>query len=207
MYYHEPMLSVAFSPDGKYLATATMMGRTARIWEVTTGQELARMNHDEHVSSVAFSPDGKYLVTASGDGTARIWEVTTGQEFARMQHEKPLYSVAFGPDGRYLAAAGADGTVGVHFLRSEDMIAEAAFWLIRNLTYQEWQRYLPDEPYRKTCPSRLIHHSFIEAGRDLAKAGDIKGAINIFRRVKELEPTLDLDPEEEAQRLASQSND
>ena len=112
----------------------------------------------------------------------------------------------FSPDGKYLATASRDNTARVWFWRPEDLIAEASSRLTRNLTYQEWQRYLPDEPYRKTCSNSPIHPSFVEAGRDLAGAGDVTGATAIFRRAVELEPTLDLEPETEAQRLAPPSD-
>jgi Novel STAND NTPase 1/WD domain, G-beta repeat len=64
--------AVAFSPDGKPLATASD-DKTARIVAVADGHELARVTHDGLVVAVAFSPDGKSLVTASYDKTAHFW--------------------------------------------------------------------------------------------------------------------------------------
>ena len=190
------VLSVVFSPDGRHLATGNLDG-TARVWEATSGKEVTRMNHDERwVHSVAFSPDGECLATASSDRTARVWEITSGEEVARIYHADSVYSVAFSPDGKYLATS-VRGTTRVCLWRPGDLISDACSRLARNLTYKEWQEYLPDEPYRKTCPNLPIHPSFIEAGRDLARAGDTEGALSIFRRALELEPGLDLDPEAE----------
>ncbi|MGH3916813.1 MAG: CHAT domain-containing protein [Pseudonocardiaceae bacterium] len=64
--------AVAFSPDGRRLATASC-DSTARIWNTTSEQKLAKFTHDNGVLGVAFSPDGRRLATASADRTARIW--------------------------------------------------------------------------------------------------------------------------------------
>ena len=146
------VFSVAFSLDGKYLATGCSDG-TAALWDVANGTEVTRMNHDGSVFSVAFSPDGKYLATAGEDRTARLWEATNGQEVARMIHENPVGSVAFSPNGKYLATAGLENSTQVWFRWPEDMIAEACSRLTRNLTREEWRQYLGNEPYRRTYPN------------------------------------------------------
>jgi tetratricopeptide (TPR) repeat protein len=69
---------LAFSPDGKLLATASGNSlnpndNTARLWDVASGKELARLPHENTVYHLAFSPNGKLLATASGDKTARLW--------------------------------------------------------------------------------------------------------------------------------------
>jgi WD40 repeat protein len=83
MIHDDRVRSVAFSPDGNYVVSASDDG-TARVWETATGNEIARMTHDDWVRSVAFSPDGNYVVSGSDDGTARVWEPATGNEIARM---------------------------------------------------------------------------------------------------------------------------
>jgi hypothetical protein len=100
--------------------------------------------------AVAFSPDGRWLATGS-DG-ARVWEAATGQEVIWMAREKQVGSVAFSPDGRWLATGSNDRTARVWLLWPEDLIAEACSRLTRNLTYEEWQYHIGNEPYRPTCP-------------------------------------------------------
>ncbi len=98
---------VAFSPDGKTLATANSDNK-ARIWDATTGEMLATFKgHTDRVESVAFSPDGNTLATGSYDATAKLWDLATGQLLFTMKGhtEKAGVGVYFSPDGRVLATA------------------------------------------------------------------------------------------------------
>jgi len=104
---------VAFSPDGKLVVSGgcdkmgyggACLEGSARVWEILTGKELARMTHDYFVQAVSFSPDGKYVVSG-GDQTARLWAVDTGREIARMTHESGVTTVAFSPNGKYVVSA------------------------------------------------------------------------------------------------------
>ena len=103
--------SVAFSPDGRRLAS-TSYDQTVRLWDVATGDELRRFTgHTDRVNHVAFSPGGTRLA-GSTDQTILLWDVATGDRLRRFTgHTETVICVAFSPDGRLLASASSDQTV------------------------------------------------------------------------------------------------
>ncbi|MCA2555076.1 MAG: serine/threonine protein kinase, partial [Microcystis sp. M04BS1] len=110
--HSDSVLSVAYSPDGRYLASGSG-DNTIKIWEVATGKELHTLaGHSSGVYSVVYSPDGRYLASGGGDNTIKIWEVATGKALRTLTgHSSRSLSVAYSPDSRYLASASIDNTI------------------------------------------------------------------------------------------------
>ncbi len=106
--------SVAWSPDGSKLATASV-DKAAMVWDAETGRELLTFRgHGGYVFSIAWAPDGNKLATASQDGTARVWEARTGRELLTLPgHRSAVNSVAWSRDGTKLATASNDQTAKV----------------------------------------------------------------------------------------------
>ena len=106
-----PVWSIAWSPDGSKLATASG-DNTAKVWEASSGRELLTLRgHQDAVWSIAWSPDGSKLATASWDKTAKVWLAISGQEVVTLSgHTDRVVSIAWSPDGNRLATTSWDQT-------------------------------------------------------------------------------------------------
>jgi WD40 repeat protein len=110
----EVVFAVAFSPDGKTLASASMLG-TVALWDVQTGKRLAtlqrfnRRGTEDEINpawSVAFSTNGKLLAAGTAHGI-KLWDVKSGAPIGDLGRRAPaVWAVAFSPDGTTLASAG-----------------------------------------------------------------------------------------------------
>jgi len=103
-----PIVSLAVSPDGKTLASASW-DHSIRLWPLSGGEARVLNGHSQNVNGVAFTRDGKSLVSASYDATIRIWPLS-GDEPIVATLPTPLNAVTVTPDGEIITG-GADGRI------------------------------------------------------------------------------------------------
>ncbi len=161
-------IAVAFAPDGRTIAAGYGSG-VERIWNVETQRPAVSPLEGQSniVTGIAFSADGRYLADATINGGVRLWDAKTGVGYGDRElvaSDRPVsvepsfdfpepLRAAFSPDGRQLAIGGIDNRP---MLLQVDPIAwttAACKVAGRNLTRDEWNRYLPGEGYRRTCAS------------------------------------------------------
>jgi serine/threonine protein kinase len=106
---------LAYSPDGKMIASSGGGDYLIRLWDAASGQELNTLRgHIGGVYSIAFSPDSKTIASGGWDKTVCLWDTASGQKTATLKgHTQDIWSVAFAPDGVTLVSSGEDHTVRV----------------------------------------------------------------------------------------------
>lgn len=104
--HHNWVWWVAFSPDGRTLATGSSVERIIKLWDVESGECLHTLQgHEDMLWAIAFSPDGSTLASTSSDNTIKLWDVGSGNCIATLEgHDTWVMCAAFNPEGNLLAA-------------------------------------------------------------------------------------------------------
>jgi WD40 repeat protein len=115
--HEQPVSSLAFSTDGRLLATASW-DNSIRLWDLQAKNSLRLLpGHEDSITNVKFSPDGRLFASSSKDGTILLWDTAVWAshplEFEEGWQKKIVREIAFSPDSRLLAAAGDDGMIRV----------------------------------------------------------------------------------------------
>ena len=175
-------LTAALSPDGKTVALANF--NAIRLSDAASGKTLGlpMFGHYNTISALAFSPDGKYLASGGADAVVRLWDSATGQSVGLplLGPSEGIADLAFSPDGSQLVGVDFKGNVFSWDMVTADWQSLVCGLAKRNLSGLEWQQFMPDQPYRLTCPDQSIDSSGVYQLTALARtqqaAGNTDGA-------------------------------
>ncbi len=117
-----PILSVAFSPNGLWLATGSM-DKTIKVWNLKSGRlKYHFKGHKKLIRAIAFSPDNKWLASSSADRSVRVWDLSSGKlHYSLAGHPSSVWSVAFSPDSAWLASGSKDKTIKTWNLKTKKL--------------------------------------------------------------------------------------
>jgi len=148
-------LAVAAAPDNRTIASVGNDGKV-RFWDLVTGRPLSGFleGHGGPAHSAAFSPDGAILATAGPDGSPILWDVKSRKQLGSPlpgPFQQTRVNVAFAPDGRSLIAQYYDGQAWRWDVDPASWRDRACSVAGRNLTRDEWEKFVPSRRYRRTC--------------------------------------------------------
>ncbi|MEK6406865.1 MAG: protein kinase [Acidobacteriota bacterium] len=107
------VLAVAFSPDGRLVASGDDSGLLT-LWNAATGEKIAALREHEFIWDVKFSPDGKLLATVGDHGTVKVWDSAARKVITSFSgHTEKVFCIHFSSDGKKLASGSQDGTARV----------------------------------------------------------------------------------------------
>ncbi len=142
------VLAIAYSPDGKILAS-TGDDNTIRLWDTTTHAQIgAPLQGDGVLATLAFSPDGRTVASGGFEDKVRLWDVASHSQIAEFPiAARYTKSVAFSPDGKVLAVAGNDGSTWLWQIASRQRVAR----LIGHTSGVQTVAFSPDGRILATC--------------------------------------------------------
>lgn len=130
------------------------------LWDFGTNLVRRLDKHRAPVTTLAFSPDGTILASGSFDYDVILWDVASGEPGVPLTgSSNPVTSLAFDPTGNRLASAGSEGPLMVWDIGYDSLRRRACQVAGRNLTRDEWDRFLRDEPQQISCGHALVRNA------------------------------------------------
>ncbi len=226
----DKLWDVAYSPDGRWLATASA-DHTARIWDAVTGAPRATVQHAGRVNTVAFSPDSRLLASDGADRVVRVWDVIAGREALALPSEGTARRIAFSPDGALLLIASAQRVIRLWRIPSGALAGElgghgylmgAAFcgdgsciitWDLAKVVLWDTATLAPRASF--DLPQGQIYTAAISRNGSLVALGTVSGELVLLRgdgslitrRAAHDEQIFDIDISRDGTTVATASND
>jgi len=145
--------AIAFSPDGRALATGALDDPLVRVWDVRSKKLIRELDQGSATAlTLDFSTDGRVLAVSGFEPVASLWDVATGIRIGpTLTAGSRRAEIDLSPDGRRLLLTHADGRGAVWDVDSESWARRACTLANRTLTPEEWEEFLPGRPYEPAC--------------------------------------------------------
>ena len=144
--HSENIASLAFSPDGKLLASAGW-DRTIKLWNAVTGRQIKSLTDNDSGGffTIAFSPNGKMLASGNANNNITFWDIETGRVIKTLKgHTGYVQSIAFSSNGKFLASGSDDKTVKIWNLETGQVLntLESHTDLVKSIAFSADNRFL-----------------------------------------------------------------
>lgn len=205
--HSEWISSLDFSADGNILASGSG-DNTVILWDVSNPKNPGRIGqslfaHTDDIRSVSLSPDARLLASGSEDKTIILWDITDPLLPIQLgtpisEHTALINRVVFGgPDGNILATGDRSATIRLWKVDFQSLYEQECIAAGRNITRDEWAKYLPDYPFPEdqkdaTCPQfpvESLAHAAIPNIKRLLDGREISEALSLLQQIQETDPT------------------
>jgi WD40 repeat protein len=144
-------LAKNLNKDGS-LVLSSGSDRRARLWDTASGDPVRSLSQELAVYDAIWNSDESLILTSSEDRTARVWDAATGQLLSILPNSRPVLWAGWSPDERTILTVNKDRAVTLYYADVGDLLAAACGRALRNMTQEQWEQFMGDEPYRLTCP-------------------------------------------------------
>ena len=147
-----------FLPDGKRVLVAddnSQLISKVRVVDTDTNGKIVALKDVKEARNIRNSPDGEYIAI-NDDWGVRIWNIKSGQVVTEIPTSGHVKDINFSADGRFLATASTNDDLTLWIWHPDHLLPLSCLQLSRNLTREEWNDFLPNQPYRATCENLPI---------------------------------------------------
>jgi WD40 repeat protein len=141
---------MAFNPSGTVLFTT--QGEDLQGWDIPSAKRRFSLRASGDIDLIVPNPASNSFATTT-HGQLTIWDSATGVHLAQLPDSGHLNAAAFSPDGRYLLAGYQDRSAALWLWRTVDLRDQACARIASSFSREEWARWIPEQPYRVTCPN------------------------------------------------------